>query len=243
MNHPLEGSRLKVVRAEKHLQAFKHELWEHLDTKHERFIRQREGTGVRIVTAPPADLPSELSLPIGDCAVNLMSALDYIVWQLAQSYWACAPERGKDKIYYLRPDSFTNDGRSKSVPATALALLKRAQPKNAGYELLGILRDLVNEDKHRLPLLTYATTSSITDLQVEFPGGVFRSNIVAGSLTLATADPSQPPINPENVKVDGDATVFVTLKNVAAPDPVDRLLENLVKCVAGIVGDFEKVFT
>jgi hypothetical protein len=48
---------------------------------------------------------------------------------------------------------------------------------------------------------------------------------------------------PRSVKVDGQVTVFVALQNVAMPfAPVDRTLEQVVKCVADIVPRFEKFF-
>jgi len=43
-----------------------------------------------------------------------------------------------------------------SVPKVATDLIESVQPYHAGYEPLATLNSLVNSDKHRLPVLTFA---------------------------------------------------------------------------------------
>jgi hypothetical protein len=225
--------------------------------------------------------PLRLSCILGDCLGSLRAALDYVAWQLAFRYCSRPVVSGKDKIYFpifKRSGDFINAKTRKqlvskySIPGAVMALIESVQPYHAGNEALGLLIDLVNEDKHRLPLFTIAKVRTIRFVEVRKAGragGIFSSGqtvasnvrVSFGTDTLnATArlrvlpgqqefgefgvfvvptEPASEKQSPE-VQVKGQATVFVAFQNVAMPrEPVDRTLEQIVKCVADIIPRFD----
>jgi hypothetical protein len=240
MAEPLGGAKLKVVRAQEHLDALKGEITTYLQTKPYRpDINFDEEPGRVVIRANVSHPPPErLSLFVGDCVSNLNAALDHVAWALALKFRAPAPVVG-DKIYYLRPDSFTR-GQA-TMDSVAMARLQAAQPATAGYEPLATLRDLVNEDKHRLLLLTVAMVPFMfriwlggTVEDISFPPDH------AGAARLSYFLRGAPR---EYVRVQGYPFVYVALQNPPVPqEPVDVTLENLIKCVARAVATFEPLF-
>jgi hypothetical protein len=179
MPHPLDGARLKVVRAEKHLESLKLEVGRYLDTRPYEFATEHE-SDTDVLTVKPAivkvDPPLELGCIFGDCLTNLRISLDYIAWQVASKCSATALVVGRDRIYFpLAKDAaaFGANGRAQlarySVPATVIDLIESIQPYQTGYESLGLLTSLVNRDKHCLPLLTIATANT-TSIDVAVAG-------------------------------------------------------------------------
>jgi hypothetical protein len=289
MSHPLDGARLKVVRAQKHLESLKDEIGRYLGNDPYEFPAEHESDAV---TAKPAivkvEPPLDLGCIIGDCLANLRPSLDYIAWELASQYSPAPLVPKKDRIYFpLNKEAagFNTNARPHfvkyCVPAVAIDLMESVQPYQAGYEPLGLLSDLVNEDKHRLPLLTvaYLDTASIR-VTVEGPPvgtcvmhppgsgaiisgytivrmevrrltpeeaaeGRFEASCMIGGVPAAPDAPSPGPSEQQSrsVKVDGQVTFFVALKNAPMPlVPVERTLEQVVKCVASIVPRFEPFF-
>src|SRR5437868_3625124 len=93
MPHPLDGSKLKVIRAQEHLDSLKTEI--------RRYLKDQPSEAISYGTDHPDALfvihnfPDNLSFPsppvlfsaiIGDCVTNARAALDYIMWELAQRY-------------------------------------------------------------------------------------------------------------------------------------------------------------
>jgi hypothetical protein len=292
--HPLDGARLKVVRAEKHLNALQDEIGRYLDTHPYEFPTEHEGD---VVTAKSAvvktEPPLDLGCIFGDCLTNLRSSLDYIAWELAVRHSPAPVVEGKDIIYFPLAKDATDFGTKRradlarySIPAPALDLIESVQPYHTGYESLRLLTTLGNKDKHRLPLLTVgqADTSSIQvtvtgapipTLRMQPPGSacvVEMFNTTAGEVrrltpkdleemqkpgynpfarlpgwpggpTVDTPSPAPPEQQPRSVKVHGQVTVFVAIKDAPVPlVPIERALEQLVKCVANIVPRFEPFF-
>lgn len=288
---PLDGARLKVVRAQVHLDSLKREIGAYLDAHPYDFPIESDGnvfaTKEAVIKIEP---PLELGCIVGDCLGNLRSSLDYIAWQLVLKHSPVAPVAGKDIVYFpLAKDAarFNANGRPNlarySVPTAAIDLIESLQPYHAGYEPLELLSALGNEDKHRLPLLTLASANTaainvsviagppLSKITIQAPGGGFTaSGFNTGGLGIRqlTDDDLLPDGRPKptdmvafmeklradhkaaqerasanlprDVKVDGQVTVFVSLQNAPVPlEPVDRTLENIVKCVADIVPRFE----
>lgn len=243
MTHPLDGAKLKVVRAQEHLDALKGEITAYRETKPYRPTADFDEEPGRLVlratvTHPP---PLRLSLFVGDCVANLNAALDHVAWAVALRFRTPAAIAG-DRIYYLRPDSFTQRkaGILPTMDAGAMALIKAAQPAEAGYEPLGLLNDLVNIDKHRLLLLTVAMVPFV--FRVWFGGQMHEymyppDEAGAARLSLLLLAPR------EYVRVKGYGPVYVSLQNPPVPqEPVDLTLEKLIKCVADTVATFEPLF-
>ncbi len=253
MQHPLDGARLKIVRAEEHLNALKDEIARYMDGKPYSFPIEQDEDSVKIhkavITTEP---PLRLSCLLGDCLVNLRSSLDYVAWQLAVRYAGRQLSPGTDRIYFPIMGQADNRHRfdknrrpqlekAYSIPAPAVDLIEGVQPYYAGYEPLGILNALVNADKHRLPLFTVASARTYR-LGMDFPGRqkVWANAGVWLSMNLKAVHPSEPPLDPATMKMDCDFAIFVTLQDFATPrEPIDVAMENIFKCVANVVPRFD----
>jgi hypothetical protein len=112
---------------------------------------------------------------IGDVVHNARSALDYLIWQLAVHYIpGTIPEWRAKKIQFPIEDTgkgFTKRRKSfQEIPSSYWTIFDAAQPYNGG-DFLGLLRDLSNDDKHRL-----LTPVLIRPEVFEPIGGHFRWN-------------------------------------------------------------------
>lgn len=275
---PLDGAKLKIARAQQHLDALEVEIRAYLDTKPYEFpFRQEQRlvkTGTAVITKEP---PLELGCIFGDCLNNLRTALEYIAWELYTKYKIPPlPPRQASGIHFplqkIAAD-FSSNARPKledlAFPAAAIDLIESVQPYQAGYESLGLLNSLVNTDKHKLPMLTIATadTSELvmklgeTKISLIFtdtlPDGAILAKPVdprsAEGIKVAqtiqefqrqAASPLLPGEQPGEVKVDGEVTVFVSLKDSPVPrEPVHVTLTKIFKCVSDIVPRFEPFLT
>lgn len=166
MSKTLDGARLKLARAEEHLDTLKAEIRSYLETRPYECDTRTEGA---VITAPRPtviDPPPRLGTIVGDCVYNLMASLDYVIWELANRYAGRAlvpPPDGTDKPSFpLFADEtrFAKNTchfrRRYKIPEAAVDVIKQVQPFNAGYEPLFLLYQLVNQDKHRMPLLALA---------------------------------------------------------------------------------------
>src|SRR3954469_10232103 len=168
MPHPLDGARLKIFRAQEHLDSLKAEIRMYSDAKPYRFPAKQKGTEWT-VQSEVTDPPIRFSTLVGDCVVNARAALDYIGWQLCDRYLVPPvdltnpserrltgfPISNAPRIKDNRLDNHLNRLTNRQVPALAISEIESAQPYNAGYESLWWLHELSNYDKHRLPLLTF----------------------------------------------------------------------------------------
>jgi hypothetical protein len=103
MAHPLDGARLKVVWAQKHLDLFKVELGRYLDSNPHDAVPQIKGDIATIQATLRVHPPLELSCIIGDCVCNLRAALDYISWELANHFAVrngITPPTTKTNLYF-----------------------------------------------------------------------------------------------------------------------------------------------
>jgi hypothetical protein len=146
--HPLDGARLKVVRAQEHLDSLTDEIGRY--AKGDPYVvsvkEYVEGWwgGRADITHHPAP---RFSAIIGDCLHNLSSALDYVMWEVASTYAGRvleAPPLGTDRPYFPLWDSPTsfdnyvsrlNDPKAWNyqIPDPVIAEFRTVQPYNAGY--------------------------------------------------------------------------------------------------------------
>ena len=234
----LDSARLKVVRAQEHLDALRFEARRYLDTRPYEAATERHGDRIDVFPRMKTPPPVRLSAIIGDCVSNLRSALDYVMWQLAERHTKTPLVVGKDRPYFpIFSDNKAYANNLKhlaryTIPAVALAELEKVQPYHAGHESLASLRELVNEDKHRLPLLTIAHTVGPGDIYVRDSNGVVATGATSLTIVSASAD--------EEVEAEFDAAVFIALQNPAMPrEPVEVTLGRMVKCVADVIPRFE----
>lgn len=260
MIHPLDGARLKIVRAEEHLGAFKFEAGRFLNKHTYRFESEVYGKYWWVKPRCTSRPDPHMSTVIGDCVTNLRAALDYVIWELASKYFnppidistqfdrsvltfpllLADPARKQGHIDHL--DRLTRRG----IPTDAIKVMKDAQADVSGNDSLRWLYELVNTDKHRTPLLTIG---SFSQAQIEITGYkgrdvIIQSDIIKDGVTLNTNDPDLLPFiqqNPMNVNVQ--ATVQITFQDVAVPlVPADRTLEQIIKTVSNLIPKFDGFF-
>src|ERR1700674_2489632 len=236
MSHPLDGARLKVVRAQEHLRVLKRKIFRYLKTDmHTVTPIQNDAGGWGVDAKIVRDPNPCFSAIIGDCLSNSRAALDYIAWEVAGTYFTeRALDPRKDKIYFpirITPKECKErlDGlRKYKIPDPVLAEIAAVQPYNAGYRPLWILSELVNADKHRLPIVVrgdfHIISLSVSRLA---PRGKF---------------PPEPAwIRHEDPQVKAQASVYVAWEDVSMPrEPVERTLTDIVELVANIVPRFDR---
>lgn len=152
----------KIVRAQEHLQAFEAEARRYYQTDPAKVVAQDEGSPDQYVARLETDEPIPTRFPIimGDFLQNLLSSLDYLVWELVL---AAKNAPGKHNVFPVcsTPQAF-NDAiikqrRLLGVPDAAKAIVESLQPYHCGdysKALLWIIDDLCNFNKHRRVLLT-----------------------------------------------------------------------------------------
>jgi hypothetical protein len=189
MAHPLDGARFKVIWAQKHLDALKPEIRKYLDEQTQEIRSQPHMHPQHMWLGPTevlrlivlTDTELTLSAIIGDFATNARAALDYVMWELAQRYFVPPLNIAKFKDRKLASfpsfetltevkDCFDRLA-DRQIPTGAIDEIKTVQPYNAGYEPLGWLTRLVNQDKHRMLL---PTTGEVDHLTIDFaPSAAF----------------------------------------------------------------------
>lgn len=168
MNHPLDDSYAKVERAKEQLA----ELWQLIASWDKEplrvFLGENPATGELLAKIPEVPvLPPRWSILVGEIAHNLRSALDYVVYQLADD-----PDNARTAFPIARSKRAYSKSRSKKKPSYRDRCLKgvpekwarwidRLQPFESPMPIermkgLLILNYLSNRDKHRvrLPVFT-----------------------------------------------------------------------------------------
>jgi hypothetical protein len=267
MVHALDGARLKIVRAQEHLNTLQSEIRMYLDAKPYGISTKKHDDGevthyewTPIVSTEP---PLRLSVILGDCLANVRATIDYIVWQLALRYFDPPLIEADDRLWVSFPisemppvkdDGFTNKINrfaNRKIPTSAIDIIKSVQPYHAGNEPLWWLHELVNRDKHRLPLLTIGVIEQAQGQvffradQVSIPLGERASWMVDTGHKLVfygQVKTDRPLIDPR-VEMNFSATVFVAFKDPVMPRiPVDVALEQIIKTVADIIPRFDSFF-
>src|SRR5580658_216761 len=242
MGDALDGSRLKVIRAQKHLNSLKDDLRRYEQSKPYGLTIEND-IHVPGFVVPNWHITTEphpyLSTIIGDILCNLRSALDYVAWELAAKHVGRAlvgPPTGRDKISFpiiFKRDDFGNHRKAferYNVPTTAIDEIESVQPYARGDHPLGLLKLLVDSDKHRLPVLTRGAVRGVT-VVIQHTG---PATLPAGSDPSASGK-KQP------VDMRAQLAIFVALQEPEMPrEPVERTLENIVKGVADVIDRFER---
>jgi hypothetical protein len=169
-NHMYNHER-RLERAAYHLQRFENEVKQWIDREPYRIVPESQPEQrqtifrVEILRSPPP----ELSLLIGDCLHNLRSALDNLAYDLARAYQGDPLSHSVAKAsqfpIFKSKDQFLSRGMTqiRGVAPAAQKIIEEVQPYQRGdeytYDRLWWLRELSNNDKHRLlqPTLLYPT--------------------------------------------------------------------------------------
>jgi hypothetical protein len=156
INHPLDGIRQKLIRAEEHLTTIRADIERCLEKCSVLSERDADVNSRFHFTFsfPAPDL--RLSVITGECLHDLRSALDHIVWQLVLINGKTPT---KDNMFpvCLTPARFISQvkkDRLCGISFKAKTAIERLQPYYAGkpdpqFHPLWVLNQLMNIDKHR----------------------------------------------------------------------------------------------
>jgi hypothetical protein len=245
MGDELDGARLKVVRAQEHLDSLRAEIEMYMSEEPYEVVTEQQGemrSFEAVVKIPP---PARLSTIVGDCLTNANAVLDYILWELVARHAPAVthhPTLSKKLAYPIRQpvdppgDAYVNkiNFLANRLPAPVVKQIEAVQPNNPAYVPLGWLNKLVNMDKHRAPLLTISRLDNVTVTQLI---GDRQIDLATGSGKI-----SVPQLGPE-MQMHAKTSCFITFGNVGVPYiPVGRLLEQIVETVAKVIPEFEPLF-
>jgi len=183
--HPLDGPRLKLSRAEKHLNTIKAEINGFITKNSYTFTVEANPTPpnyVIVVKGKQITPDKELGVIIGDFAHNARSALDLLISQLS----GFAPDaRERFNLQFPIFDTIKEYGNhTKSYLAMVapehVTIIEGFQPykrmDGVDKDALGILRAINDADKHRIIHVVGTITS--------FSGLVFSGSGKIGSNTM-----------------------------------------------------------
>src|SRR6267378_107397 len=253
MSHALDGSRLKVARADEHLKAVEERIKGFIDKKPYALGSQPDMKANELLLTIHIrdDPPPELGLVVGDAVHNLAAALDYIVCALAMTVGADC-ERTAFPIY-IDPTLYSDQGgrRIKNLSDLAKTVIKAHQPfvtepKAPELTPLAILYDLDRFDKHRVLLIgaTVLLAGSTLNLvapdgasvvPIQRPKGPLKDGAAFARFTCIGCTPSE-------VNVKGNVTFSVGFgegSGQATGDPVLPTLQRLRGHVSEVIADFD----
>jgi hypothetical protein len=262
-SHPLDGSRLKIVRAKEHLDAFIAESRAFIDTKPYSFVSQVYPTHWWVKPHLTAAPPPRLSLLVGDCVTNIRASLDYVVWQLASRYFnppidlsrqidrttlsfpilLADPRRRQSHIDHL--DRLARRG----MPAGAIDIFRNAQGDAGGDDQLRWLYDLVNTDKHRFPILTIGV---FVASQIEITGFQGNNLLIRHDLLDQGVAVKAESIAPDLLKFLQESPMNVNVQSaiaITSPDlpmveaPLEWTLEQIVEFSAHLIERFNPLLS
>lgn len=157
MNHPLDGVREKMKRANEHLDRLEADTRTYLTSKPYRFSGEREGSYYVIKLRVLRETPLALAVTLGDVLYQLRSALDHLAFSLA--LLERKPPKGTefpifiDKPEFLRTTRGGGMWKARGIRADRRAIVQQLQPYKAGRDKLThplwVLHELTNADKHR----------------------------------------------------------------------------------------------
>ena len=257
MTHPLDGVRLKIIRAQEHLDALDRENKAYMDSDSYEIVYERDGERSRHVyrfhvRQPP---PLRLSILMGDCLYNLRSGLDHLAWQLVLLNDGTPTTRTDFPIFKDEP-VFREHKKNKRAPTgvvggvsqQAAALIERLQPYNRtdgppeGHPHW-VLHHLNNVDKHRrLSLIALGSTNTQTTLTNAAGHPIMALQLLDHPQGAGPVDDGAEigvfPIlgNPE-MKVQFQAGAFVALNEATMPNhrPIGYVIEDSLEFVRDVV--------
>jgi hypothetical protein len=161
MSHPLDGCRLKLARAYRHLEEFKAAAAPITARPPERLPGEYDPSHSQYIFKAPRDMyaPLELSAIVGDVVHNLFAALDYLAWELTPIAERVEPQaRSIGFPIYRDQGRYGNAIRFKipGIDQAVETLIRRVQPFSVSWRdghpskhPLARLQDLELQDKHR----------------------------------------------------------------------------------------------
>jgi|GEM_PF-6624930 len=252
MSNKLDGARLKISQAKAHLRSFNEEGQKYLSTEPYTLQLTLDEGLVKVEAVITDEPPPALACIIGDFVTNLRAALDYVAWELGtKSPPAPLTDAQEKRITF--PLYLSHAGFSKSdstakflenvcgVPTSTMNAIASVQPYQTGYEPLAALDALVRWDKHRTLLLcaSFVEHTAATVYYRDKP--VFSGHGISFGQRLDPPHSTPLQTNDFRVEVTHKPTIFVVLKDIPAPYTFVGILQDILKCVEGIVSRFDSL--
>jgi hypothetical protein len=213
----LEGAKLKVERAEKHIHELRDRLHAFFATDYYSLgISKNPKTGKHVLKFEITEsLPPDIYPILGDALHNLHSALDLAI---SDAVFMKTQRRFKHLKFPIYPDKqgFENGiakGKIQHSPEEIIALLKDAiKPYTGGNDAFWALHDLDITDKH-IELIEIDKLSAMISVDVEDD----RGNRVLGTFIASTGE----------TPIHWDGIGEIHIKNHSHPAPNVLFVEGL----------------
>lgn len=259
MDSPLNGPRLKVVRAREHLNALFMQQQRFFDSDPYSITQTLDAnTGERVYSIHVLrELPTNRFAALaGDCVHNLRSALDHLVWRLSEDHGGVNEGDTLTQFPIFRTE-IGYDGRGVKqiarVGGGAAAVIRSLQPFHDDEPFvhpLWFVRELDNSDKHRSLAIT-AVAAKNYGHRLHHPKdseGTFKITLSMDDITDG-AEIARVVISPPEAKVRLESTfVFdIALTGPSVPMTLPRLfvvelLDHLCNRVEAAINCFEPFY-
>lgn len=241
------GSKLKIKRANQHINELQGILMAFLKTDFYRLFIERDPDGRNYVLKFEAirEMPCEVPLVIGDIVHNLRAALDLMASEIVTMAGDKPDRWTKFPFHKTRQDlvAAINGGKIKAAPPAIIDLIvDTIKPYEGGNGPLCALDDLDIVDKHKL-LIPVASIVGLRDVSVEDEGGNrFQLRQIAvgqdGKLNMISTPYKL------NITNYGQPTfgIFFAKGQIFEGQSVIPTLHQLSQLVSGIVQTIEKAY-
>ena len=256
---PLDGPRLKVVRAREHLQEIHfqqgrffesnpYSVTDEFDAKAGKHVFR-----IHVHRDPPKH---RLAALVGDCVHNLRSALDHLVWRLSEDFGGSNDADTMTQFPIFRTEvGYDTRGINQIVRVGpgAAAIIRLLQPFHFDPPILHplwMIRELDNGDKHRELAVTAVAAKGYAQ-RIHPPKGTqgtYRLRIIIedikdgeiiAELVLSPPDPQV------GVETRWEFQIALTAPTVPYTDPrifVMPFLDQLARRVSGVINCFEPFY-
>jgi hypothetical protein len=190
MQSRIHGIRLKIERAQRHINDLEVELHAFFDRDPYKIATRPHpalSTHYTLYIESIEPMPDLFALLIGDAVHNLRTALDHLAWQLVE---AGGGRPNKDTYFPIcigagGPQQYASaigKGGLHNMPSGAEPVLRAVQPHNTGDDTLSHIHQLDIMDKHHLVIPVYGVPSAwgLKKPRVWFTNVGFGKEVEAG---------------------------------------------------------------
>ena len=241
----LTGCRAKIERAKKHIGEFSREKITFFETNPYVVITKFDPKSnvTKSIMGPMPQIPTHLSVTVGDAIQNLRSALDYLAAELARS-------AGNDpKIVYFpiyeTAEKYIaeSEGKTKGIPPEAKKLIDWIEPYGGGHGGdLWFLHTLNNADKHRLLMPVSINLAQQVQFSLSPGGNTFTTLVETPGLNEGDVLGSVSGNSEGQQRINFTFDIAFAKPDEISGEPVLPTLEYLAHIVETVVETFKARF-